>query len=95
MGYDRPADDKDPGGGLAPSPQLACRTAGGLRGSPHIMNITFIPLRSGSRCAWASLSEAPSGTQLPFLPPLRWPLQGVRSRGSPAPPGLWEKGHRK
>lgn len=68
---------------------------GGSGGPQHIMNITFIPLQRGSQCAWASLSEAPSGTPLPFLPPPRWPLRGVRSGVSPAMPGLWEKGHRK
>ena len=99
VGWDRPADDEDPGGGLALSPQLACHTAGGLQGSPeqnHERHL-HLPLEwwSPPLAAWASLLEAPSGTWLPFLPPPRWPPHGMRSKGSPAMPSLWEKGHRK
>ena len=58
---------------------------GGSRGPQNkIMNVTFISLWSGGHPLW-----------LPFLPPPRWPPHGMRSKGSPAMPSLWEKGHRK
>lgn len=92
MGWDRPADNEDPGGGLAPSPRLP--HTWGLQRSPTHREHHLHPLRRGGQCAWASLSEARQGPGSPFCHP-QVATAGVRSGGSPATSGLWEKGHRK
>lgn len=81
-------------GAAWPRPTAGLLHSWGLQGSPTHREHHLHPLRRGGQCAWASLSEAWQGPGRPFCHPQVAPA-GVRSGGSPATSGLWEKGHRK
>lgn len=74
VGWDRPADNEDPGGGLAPSPWLACRTAGGSRGPQHTVSITFTPFGEGVSVPGPA-SRRPGRDPAALSATPRWPPQ--------------------